>query len=288
VAGKYWTKAGNVTWGCTPASEACANCYAKRQHDRYHEAAIKRAAAVPGLYRAPFEQVQQRPKAMQDFAKWKGEVVFVSNMSDLFHPDVPFEYIGKVFAEMIKNRHNTYLILTKRADRMREFMKDCAFRIDMESSRIGGDIDFKDVFDHIWLGVTAENQQRAYERIPLLADTPAVHRWVSCEPLLGPIDLTLSDTLHTHEWKAAPGLTYNVYGQLIDKLDLVIAGGESGSRARQTDAEWLWNLYEQCKAADVRFYLKQFGDNYHDYEADPHMAFYPKSVYEQPFIGRVP
>jgi protein gp37 len=276
--GKYWTVAGNVTWGCTPASEACLNCYAKRQHDRYHDAGVNRAASVPGLYRAPFEQVQMRPKVMDDFAKWKNEVVFVDNMSDLFEPRVPFEYIGEVFQTIYKNPQNTYLILTKRAYRMKSFFEWFSARyglLDIPHKP------FTELFPNVWLGVTAENQQRADERIPLLLDTPAAHRWVSVEPMLGPIEFDCWNCDGKEDGCIRTGCDHPFEHDA--KLDLVIAGGESGAGARPTRGEWFESLYNQCHAAGVRYVHKQSGDAYMDnpvsYTVDP-------EAFRQPFVGR--
>ena len=280
---KYWTKAGNVTWGCTPASEACVNCYARAIHNRFRhpETNIIGGQTVKVNH---FEQVQLRPKVLKDFAKWKGEVVFVSNMSDLFHPDVPTEYIFDVLDAMFEQKQNTYLILTKRTERMRRVIYDYINNFDDATVR-----DFVKNSGHIWFGTTAENQQRADERIPLLLDTPAAHRWISAEPLLSPINL---DGLwcwegYYHRGYCSDNCRVCESGDQQRKIDLVIAGGESGRKARKTEPEWFWNLYQQCDNAGVQFHLKQFGDAFEDLQDEPSIQFYDRKVFAQPFIGRV-
>jgi len=186
----------------------------------------------------------------------------VGNMCDLFHKDVPFEYIAGVFGHMNKSKH-TFLILTKRAGRMKAFIEW------FKDYWLGGDHAFGDAWPYeyptVWLGVTAENQARAGERIPLLLETPAAHRWLSTEPLLGPINLSEIPIGKDHEAVyplngkiLVNGLCGGAYLNPYTKLDLVITGGESGRNARPMAYNWVKGLKDQCDAANVKFHFKQW------------------------------
>jgi protein gp37 len=282
---KYWTNQINPVSGCTPASEACANCYARDLHERF------RAAEKPvEFYSKPFGEVTLHPEQLKKFdqiARMKeSQVVFVGNMCDLFHEDVPDEYILNVFRKIHSDKYrwlnsggklkpNTFIILTKRAQRMRDFITSQWAYLEDENRS------FAREFPTLWLGVTAENQQRANERIPMLLDTPAAHRWVSVEPMLGPITL------------AAPWVDNARYGNHLGMrsggIDLIIAGGESGRRARPSKRDWFIDLHHQCIAACTRFYLKQWGDAYEDKQSvmRDSARFFEPEAFEQPFIGKV-
>jgi len=198
----------------------------------------------------------------------KPTVYFVNSMSDLFHENVPDEWIDRVFAVMALSPQHTFQVLTKRAGQMREYF---AARGRLNSingqkwSLLGTPIGSK--INHggqwmtpalplpnVWLGVSAERQQEADERIPLLLQTPAAVRFISAEPLLGPIDLNavnVDDEI--------PLLRSCVSGD-GRRLDWVIAGGESGKNARPMHPEWARSLRDQCKAAGVAFFFKQWGN----------------------------
>jgi protein gp37 len=255
--GQYWTKAGNVTWGDNNddycLSEACVNCYARRMHEKF-------AKMNPGmaLYQKPFSEVQLRPQVLNDFKKWRGEVVFVSNMSDLFNVNVPDQYILNVFAAMRTNPQNTYLVITKRTRRMKEFIEKflCAK-------------DLKEGFGHVWFGTTAENERRCFERVTDLLAIDDINRLVSVEPLLE---------------KFTPLLFYSPHGRPGTRIDLIICGGESGPNARPTRREWFEHVYKTCKDNGVRYVHKQDGDNYQD---EPVSYLDDIEVFRQPFIRQV-
>lgn len=279
---KYWTYQINPVSGCTPASEACANCYARELHERF------RMAEKPvQFYSKPFDQVTLQPEQLKKFDELarmqKPQVVFVGNMCDLFHKDVPDDYIKDVMSKisgMWRSPH-TFLILTKRAQRMHDFFEFYPFLPSQEGRQYA----MERYMPNVWLGVTAENQARADERIPYLLDTPAAHKWVSVEPMLGPVDVlkyngTVADLNRCccegpkKECNACP---YDGPG-----FDLVIAGGESGKNARPASWSWFEDLYHSCRMAGVRYYHKQNGDDY-----DGHRIEIGADAYEQPFIRKV-
>lgn len=248
MSGPYWTKAWNVVSGCTPASPGCTHCWAQAMHNRFSG--------------RPFSEVTLHPERLAEPLHWrKPQTVFVANMGDLFHPAVPFEFIAATWAAMILAPQHTFLVLTKRPERMRQVVRDSHFYDAVLSAAEG----FRDKCPrllmigisnpstvpptNVWLGTTAEDQERANERIPLLLATSAAHRWVSLEPLLGAIDLTdLTVREEFSEWRGA-------------KLDQVIVGGEAGPSARPCNLGWLRDIVGQCDAAGTACFVKQLGSN---------------------------
>jgi protein gp37 len=179
-------------------------------------------------------------------AKLKGhQRVFVNSMSDIFHNRVEYEFIKDIWSVMLANPQHTFMILTKRADRMAETV-DLLLR------------DGFGVLPNIWMGVSAENQQAADERIPYLLQTPVAVRFVSCEPLLEPVDFNLKKG--SYVTNALTGsMTTAAEPMLGNKLDWVICGGESGPNARPMHPDWVRGLRDQCIYADVPFFFKQWG-----------------------------
>lgn len=240
-----WT---DMTWnpvtGCTPISEGCQNCYAKRM--------AKRLAGRCGYPADDPFKVTLHPERLNEPLKWKTpRRVFVCSMSDLFHEDVPFEYIHVIWDIIKACPQHTFLILTKRPQRMAEVVN----RI-YGLERLGWS---KGFWDHVWLGVTAENQQHANERIPILLQIPAAVRFVSVEPMLGPVDLS--------KWKPFDGECYcqddpkGCKPRLSKNcpetaIDWVICGGETGPGARPMHPDWVRSLKDQCQDAGVPFFLK--------------------------------
>lgn len=248
MTGKYWSEGPlgqiNPVSGCTKISEACRSCYAEAAHTMHYADGHGK-----GFFNKPFSEVTLRPEQLKKFDRLartkKPHVVFVSNMADLFHEKVPFEYIDEVFSRMANQKRHTYLVLTKRAARMKEFVEWHMNKWDATPD------DFVHVFSNVWLGVTAESQARADECIPHLLETPAAHRWISAEPLLRP--LFLSST-----W--IDNARYGDHAGMNGGIDLIIAGFESGRKARLANAAWAYDLKHQCEAANVKFYWKQWGD----------------------------
>ena len=284
-----WTDA---TWpivgGCTKVSEACQHCYAIRECWRMaHNPNPKISSRYSGL-------VSKREIGLAEALNWTGSVrcpaeridwplkwreprrIFVTSMGDLFHDEVPDDFIDRVFAVVALTPRHTYQVLTKRAARMVAYMTDPATpRRIADYMSLGTIITTPGAIDvdgatmarwfengvpwplpNTWLGVTAENQRRADERIPLLLQAPAVVRFVSIEPLLGPVDL--------RRWLEPCGcgglcdssgpcpMAYNAR-----RLSWVIVGCESGPRRRSTDLAWARSIKEQCQAAYVPLFIKQ-------------------------------
>src|SRR5690606_30494419 len=171
-------------------------------------------------YADGFKKVKIHEKELETPYTWKkSRVVFVNSMSDLFHKEVPIEFIQKVFRVMKDNPQHVFQVLTKRADILRDY-------------------DRKRLLDwshNIWMGVSVENQ-KVVDRIDLLRQTNARVKFLSCEPLIGPL----------------PAMNLN-------GIDWVIVGGESGRRPRKMDSDWVLDIKDQCQAADVAFFFKQWG-----------------------------
>lgn len=245
--GIEWTQ---TTWnpvtGCDRVSEGCDHCYAltlaKRLkamgNVRYQHDGDPRSSG-PGFGLTMHDDKLAEPLG------WRApHTVFVNSMSDLFHPRVTTAFIARVFAVMGATPRHTYQVLTKRPARMASLTRSAAFRLEVESLAVdyaGSPAGWP--LPNVWLGVSVENQARADERLPRLLAAGAAVRFLSCEPLLGPIDLA-----------AALGDA----GEL-GKVEWVIVGGESGPGARPMKAEWARSLRGECTAAGVAFFMKQWG-----------------------------
>ena len=208
-----WTeRTWNTVSGCTKYSLGCQNCYAAR-----HTRRLQKNPKIT-KYRAGFDTVVCHPQALEEPLRWrKPSLVFVNSMSDLFHADVPFEFIDSVFDVMRGADHHFYQVLTKRAERMAEYAET------------------REWPEHVWAGVTVEDR-RYYQRIDSLKKVPAAVRFLSIEPMLGPMPSMDLSGIH---W--------------------VIVGGESGPGARPMEAEWVIDVRDQCVVADVPFFFKQWG-----------------------------
>ena len=256
-SGIEWTEATwNPVTGCTKVSPGCANCYAERITNRF---------AGPGA----FDKVVLHPDRLDLPLHWKKpRMIFVNSMSDLFHEDVPDEFIDRVFMMMAFCPRHTFQVLTKRAERMMAYCGsgETRRRFFAYASEFASIPSFKFKAEHypdgldgirlpnVWLGVSVENQRMADERIPLLLQTPAAVRWVSAEPLLEILNLAPWLNKCVREW---------VGDEFIhtDGLDWVVVGGESGPEARQFYLEWARDLIAQCKEAMVPCFMKQLGSN---------------------------
>jgi protein gp37 len=206
-----WT---NMTWnpvtGCTKVSQGCKNCYAERMAKRLKAMGVERYR--DGFKVTLHEDLLEVPK------KWKGsKLVFVNSMSDVFHEDVPIEFIQRMFKTMNECPQHTFQLLTKRSERVKE---------------LGSQLDWG---ENIWMGVSVEDE-RVMHRVDDLREVPAQVRFLSCEPLIGPLSSLQLDGIH---W--------------------VIAGGESGPRSRPMEREWVEEIREKCEDASVAFFFKQWG-----------------------------
>ncbi len=222
---KWWTKLWNPVTGCTKVSEGCKHCYAESQWPRFQKLYNGRAFTDVACHSERLSKPLSRKKPTR---------YFVNSMSDLFHPGVPYDFIDKVFAIMALCPQHTFMICTKRADRMQQY---CSDRL-------------KEPPQNVYLGVTAENQPAADERVTKLLATPAAKRFISAEPLLSHVNLK-------------PWLMAEHGRRLIGAhpgIDMVIAGGESGPKARPTHPNCFRSLRDQCAAADVPYFFKQWGE----------------------------
>ena len=203
-----------MTWnpvtGCTKVSQGCKNCYAERMTKRL-------TAMGSDRYRNGF-RVTLHPDSLDAPRKWKqGRVVFVNSMSDLFHDDIPLAYIQRVFNTMRDCPHHTFQVLTKRSERLVELAPNLHWP------------------ENVWMGVSVEDSHVVH-RIHHLQSVPAGVRFLSLEPLIGPLNDISLQGIH---W--------------------VIVGGESGPRARPMKKEWVNSILRQCRSARVPFFFKQWG-----------------------------
>jgi protein gp37 len=189
--------------------------------------------------------------------------IFVNSMADLFHDKVSDEFIADVFAVMALASQHTFQVLTKRHARMRNLLSRASF-VEMVADRVQvrDGISSRDIaswpLPNVWLGVSVENQPWADIRIPALLDTPAAVRWLSCEPLLSPVDLTR--WLHESTCALATEGMCTCFEPREVRPDWVVVGGESGPGARPMHPDWARSLRDQCQAADLPFLFKQWGD----------------------------
>ncbi|WP_138423692.1 DUF5131 family protein [Maritimibacter alexandrii] len=300
-----WTDATwNPITGCTVVSPGCTNCYAmglagtrlKHHTSRVGLTDMSRAGPVWN------GEVRFNEQWLDQPLRWRRpRNIFVCAHGDLFHPAVPDEWIDRVFAVMALAPHHRFQVLTKRADRMQEYVSNLPNRqsgdprwphnpleeaaFDMFEDRgFDGDPASTRAYEavqnwplpNVWLGVSVEDQTRADERIPDLLATPAAVRWISAEPLLGSVDLTALCNGH-HFTDALRGLEYHDdpdgvphyraippsgsprLGERASRLDWVVVGGESGPNARPMHPDWARSLRDQCQAAGVAYFFKQWG-----------------------------
>jgi protein gp37 len=211
-----WTdETWNPVRGCTKISPGCKHCYAETLAERFR--------GVPGH---PYEQgfdLRLVPEKLAEPLRWSSpKMVFVNSMSDLFHEDVPDEYIEKIVRVMQRANWHTYQVLTKRSERLRDLL---ASKLSLVAK-----------LDHIWWGVSVEDRKYGMPRIAHLQESPAAVRFLSIEPLLEDV------------------------GQLsLEGIHWVIVGGESGAGARPMRKEWVTSIRKQCRAARVPFFFKQWG-----------------------------
>lgn len=253
-----WTDATwNPVTGCTKLSPGCDHCYAETMHERFNG-------------KGSFANVKVRSERLHLPLKWRApKRIFVNSMSDLFHKDVPTEFIAEVFAVMAFAERHTFQVLTKRHARMRSLLSDDGFREDVvararqreQFMRTGSGAAVMAQLDslrmwplpNVWVGVSVENQHWADIRIPALLDTPAAVRWISAEPLLGPIDLR---NVADDPQRPMPGWDALVS---FPHLDWVVVGGESGPGARPMHPDWVRQLRDDCASTGVPFLFKQWG-----------------------------
>lgn len=245
-----WT---DTTWnpvvGCTWASSGCDSCYAARMTRRLEAMGQKDYAGLTSKkhFNGTVRTLEHR---LTDPLSWrKPRRVFVNSMSDLFHKDVPFDFVAQVFGIMQRCPQHTFQILTKRPERMAEFA--CEWWGPSEDSPRG-----RIPLRNVWLGTSVENQATADERIPHLLRVPAAVRFLSCEPLLSWIDLRLQGVLTGNR-----GGRGSINGEIVNfpGISWVIVGGESGPGARPFDVLWAERMRNECRLGGIAYFLKQLG-----------------------------
>lgn len=288
---EYVEDTWNPLGGCEKISEGCKNCYAINMAWRLAHIPATKGRYLPLVYKTENGNknwsgtINLFPDVLMKPLKAKQPTKYLISMTDLFHKDVPFDYIDKVFAVMALCERHTFLITTKRADVMADYFSNIQYRaeaIAIEAEMISGlDRDHKRQdwslpLHNVWLGVSVENQKAADERIPYLLKTPAFVRWLSIEPLLGPVDLDC-------EWGAyQDGNNSPIRKKWLDGIHWVVVGGESGYNARGYHPHWIYNLINQCGEKKVPFFFKQWGEwytrwhitNQSDGKSKPHFMYW--------------
>ncbi len=293
-----WTDATwNPITGCSVVSPGCTNCYAMKlagtrlKHHPTRKGLTSESKAGP-VWNG---QMRFNEGMLLDPLKWRRpRMIFVCAHGDLFAENVPDEWIDQVFAVMALAPQHTFQVLTKRPERMRDYLRALPDRWQQVGKRAAWHFGANDpdaVFDqaseavrepllNVWCGVSVEDQKRADERIPVLLETPAAIRWISAEPLLGPLNLR---DLRKFNTKGAPWIdalrglvtrgdclarspnecSFNTRVQIpgeLPGLNWVVAGGESGHSARPMHPDWVRSLRDQCAEAGVPFLFKQWGE----------------------------
>lgn len=272
----YLTHVWNPTTGCSPMSAGCAGCWAAAYHRRW------RKSFVPTFHSEKLNE----PMRLR-----KPAVIGVSFMGDLFHDDLDDMDPRAVLLTAADCKRHTFVVLTKRAEKMRRLMVN---------------LDTVAAAENVWIGVSVEDQATAEERIPILLDTPAAHRWVSLEPQIGPVDLSRwlrvgwrcswcggyfggkwqkvcpqcgkeDYWTGSHKFNSHNGFIPSQHGRAID---LVIQGCESGSRRRFFASTWARSMRDQCAAAVVPYYLKQMPDSCCVFQG----PFNGRGVHEKPAL----
>lgn len=238
--GQPWSKSGTF---CTRISPGCTNCYASVINKRFGNGL---EYTVPNLEKVEFfidEKILEEPLRRKKPAR-----IFVGDMFDLFHEQIPRELIDKVFDVMALCQQHTFQILTKRAGRMESFL---SFRYSNSHGSFP--------LPNVWVGVSVESQQYANERIPKLLQAPAAVRFLSVEPLLESVNLCSIDGGGGYFFNCLADRVPFGHYEYKTGIDWVICGGESGPGARPFNLAWAEKLLEQCRAAGVPFFFKQAG-----------------------------
>ena len=264
----------NPWYGCTKVSAGCANCYAETMMDKRFKKVTwgkgqKRILTDVANWKLPlrwdkkastanfralakgFDNVSKAftPEWKDKRVKFNRPKVFCASLADVFDEEVSDDWRYRLFALIQQTQNLDWLILTKRPKNALRFIREYLDKI----------VGSKTIFLNLWIGTSVENQAAADERIPLLLQLPAAKRFLSMEPLLGPVDFYKTSArmpVKDHPWRNAPILT---------DIDWVIVGGESGKQARPMHPEWVRSIRDQCQAAKVKFFFKQWGEWYPNY-----------------------
>lgn len=256
----------NPIIGCSKISDGCTNCWAEKMAFRIANMQVSSPYlnVIKGEKWAYFKNPKHGwngkthliESALEKPLKWKKpRRIFVCSMGDLFHESVEWNWITKVCRVIEKCPQHTFLFLTKRPERMKTYFFDVIMNY------------HHNPFKNLWIGVTAENQEQADNRIPILLQIPAAKRFVSIEPMLGRVDLTsiqhsneMSINVLTGEMQITTQHRV-IRPTMVENLDWVIIGSESGPKRRECKEEWVIDLIQQCEVSDVPVMVKQLHRN---------------------------
>lgn len=277
--GIEWTDA---TWnplrGCSRVSEGCRHCYAETVAARFSGPGLPYEGLIHPKTRGWNGKIKLVPEVLDQPLRWKRpRRIFVNSMSDLFHEGVRDNFIAAVFGIMAAAPQHTFQVLTKRPERAlnwfatmahlpRAKLHECVKgAMGYHHARRPAINDGPWPLPNVWLGVSVEDQAAADERIPLLLQCPAAVRWISAEPLLGPIDPIELFWERVPDDEMPMALEARGHGGIplrrrLPGIDWVVAGGESGPGARPMHPDWARSLRDQCAAAGVPFLFKQWGE----------------------------
>lgn len=236
MTGKYWDRPLSLVDGCPPCSPGCDHCWSMAMGKRFHK-----WPDVP-VMRFDRLEIPMKVKRPTVFSIW----------NDLAHEEITLGFFGEVIGKIANYPQHTFLVLTKRPDQLKDFMNIMCF-------------EWRNL-PNLWLGVTVCNQQEADEKIPLLLATPAAHRWISIEPMLGPVDLDIIIIKEgPHSVRHFSSLECDVdveddthfHGAVIEA---VVLGGETGPSSRPMHPDWVRFVRDQCQSASVPFFFKQWGE----------------------------
>jgi len=258
---KYRDAAGNVVWACVKTSPGCTHCYAEALAKRYGRGGPFKQSVMDGL--TPFLDEKELRK-MLTYKPASGARCFIGDMTDVFGEWVPDEMLDRLFAAFAARPDVTWQVLTKRADRLAKYM---AGDVHLRMTRCF--VNFREYMEpvgpwplsNVWIGVSVEDQQRADERIPSLLRTRAAVRFLSCEPLLGKLNLRryFAHSIHCGGM-VRPGHFMPSYCDCgAPNIHWCIVGGESGGGSRECRAEWVRDIVKQCQSARVPAFVKQMG-----------------------------
>lgn len=251
----------NFIAGCTRASAGCDNCYAATMTRRLEAMGLPQYQGLSVRTKDGRDAFNGQVRLLEDrlaipFGWRKPRRIFPCSRSDMFHKDVPFEFLDKAFAVMALNPHHTFMCLTKRPERMCGYFSNT----DLRTERIGIEAELRSGIDrtiwheeggdprwplplpNVWLGTTVEHQDAADYRIPILLDTPAASRWLSIEPMLGSVGLDLDENCSCPD---------------CDGINWVVVGCESGPNHRRCKIEWVESIVQQCTNEGVAVFVKQ-------------------------------
>lgn len=286
-----WTDATwNPITGCSKVSPGCKHCYALREWPR-----LSANPKTVYFGREFTNVMCHPERLADPLRWNKSRMVFVNSMSDLFHEDVPDSFVDQVFAVMALSQQHIFQVLTKRAERMKSYMISLTFKVEHQEriATIAKDMGYvfgpklvairiKDLekagkalgaesvlvdsvanlravllrsLPNVWLGVSIENQQAANERMPFLLQTPAAVRWISMEPLIGPVSFRWAPWVDHDALKEERGRVWHLDG--LEGIHWVVVGGESGPKARSMHPAWVRAIRDECQEAKVAFFVKQ-------------------------------